>query len=188
MKKLNFTILLTLITLTLAACGSPSPSSSSNAAPTGTPPVKEQIPESNSPAPDAEASDAGPADTAFAVTPSPDGEFSNPSLTDSQREFCEKIIAAVKSKDLQALSDLCNYPLYVDLGDGGQVIETKEAFLALDAEKLFTDAMAASVTGCDLDTVTVPLAGITLCTDYDQPSITSSYNEAGELGISGINF
>ena len=80
MKKINFTIILTLITLTLAACGSPSPSSSSEAAPTGTPPVQEQI----------------------AVSPSPDGEFSNPSLTDSQREFCEKIIAAAKSKDLQA--------------------------------------------------------------------------------------
>ena len=166
MKKINFTIILTLITLTLAACGSPSPSSSSEAAPTGTPPVQEQI----------------------AVSPSPDGEFSNPSLTDSQREFCEKIIAAAKSKDLQALSDLCHYPLYVDLGDGGQVIETKEAFLALDPEKLFTDAMVTSVTECDLDAVTVPRAGITLCTDYDQPSITSSYNENGELGISGINF
>ena len=76
----------------------------------------------------------------------------------------------------------------MDLGEEGQVVETKEAFLALDPEKLFTDAMVASVTGCDLDTVTVPLSGITLCTDYDQPSITSSYNEAGELGISGINF
>lgn len=187
MKKLNLIIISILLTLTLAACGSPSGPSAPEAAPSGASPTPEQIPAAETPAPDSDIADAGPADTTPAAS-SPDGEFSNPSLTDSQKEFCEKIIAAVKSKDLQALSDLCNYPLYVDLGEEGQVVETKEAFLALDPEKLFTDAMVASVTGCDLDTVTVPLSGITLCTDYDQPSITSSYNEAGELGISGINF
>ena len=89
MKKLNLIIISILLTLTLAACGSPSGPSAPEAAPSGASPTPEQIPAAETPAPDSDITDAGPADTTPAAS-SPDGEFSNPSLTDSQKEFCEK--------------------------------------------------------------------------------------------------
>ena len=41
-------------------------------------------------------------------------------------------------KDLEALADLAAYPLYVGFADGGQSVESRDEFIALGADWIFT--------------------------------------------------
>lgn len=59
-------------------------------------------------------------------------------------EFAAQIKEAVAAKDLDALAELTAFPVYVGLPDVGAV-ETKEDFLALGADAVFTDELVASV-------------------------------------------
>ena len=54
------------------------------------------------------------------------------------------------AKDLDALAELTAFPVYVGLPDVGAV-ETKEDFLALGADAVFTDELVASVADADTE-------------------------------------
>ena len=70
------------------------------------------------------------------------------------------IKAAVEAKDLDALAELASYPVYVGLEDAEDV-ETKEDFLALGADAVFTDELVQSVTGADETALEASKAGFT---------------------------
>lgn len=101
--------------------------------------------------------------------------------TGEAAEFAEKIKAAVADRNLAALADLCSYPLAVN----GEVIETKEAFLELGEETIFTEERCAAIGSIDSAAVgeEVSMAGIVL---GDTSNIIFKSVD-GELGIVGIN-
>lgn len=101
--------------------------------------------------------------------------------TGEAAEFAEKIKAAVTERNLDALADLCSYPLAVN----GEVIETKEAFLELGEETVFTEERCAAIESIDSAAVgeEVSMAGIVL---GDTSNIIFKSVD-GELGIVGIN-
>lgn len=103
--------------------------------------------------------------------------------------FAEKIKNAVAAKDQEALADLVNYPVYVGFKDKGQVVDTKEDFMKLDASELFTDDLLDAVANADEseDVMSPSMAGFTLYHNNEGASLTFSVQE-GKLGVTGINY
>ena len=96
------------------------------------------------------------------------------------------IKAAVEAKDLDALAELASYPVYVGLEDAEDV-ETKEDFLALGADAVFTDELVQSVTGEDETALEASKAGFTLSSGDSSANIIFGVVD-GELKITGINY
>lgn len=95
---------------------------------------------------------------------------------------------AVAKKDLEGLADLTGFPVYVGL-DGAGIVETREDFLALDPELVFSKEMMDSIEKADPADLSPSMAGFTLM-DYGtegSPAITFGLVD-GEFRITGINY
>ncbi len=107
--------------------------------------------------------------------------------TQTAAAFGGKIKEAVAGKDIEKLADLTTFPVYVGLTEEGAVVETREDFIALGAENLFTDEMVKSIADADEEGLSPSMAGFTLYSGEDAPSITFGVQD-GKLGICGINY
>lgn len=94
--------------------------------------------------------------------------------------FAEKIQAAVVDKDMEALADLCSYPLAVN----GEVVEEKAAFMELGADVIFTEERCAAIAAVDTSALEETMAGVVM--GEATPNIIFGSVD-GELGITGIN-
>lgn len=101
------------------------------------------------------------------------------------KEFAEKVKDAVSKKDLEALAELTAFPVYVGLPDVNGV-ETKEDFLKLGAEAVFTEELIKSVELADIDNFQPSMAGFPI-SDGGTAGIIFSVTD-GVLAISGINY
>lgn len=99
-------------------------------------------------------------------------------------EFAEKIKTAVAAGDMEALADLTAFPVYVSIAKEG--VKTREDFMALGAEKVFTPELKASIAGADTSNLSPSMAGFVVETDGG-PNIIFGVVE-GKLAISGINY
>lgn len=99
--------------------------------------------------------------------------------------FAKKIQEAVAQKDLEALAELTAFPVYVGLPDVG-VVETKEDFLNLGAEAVFTDELLESVQNADMDHFQPSMAGFPV-SDGGTASINFGVTD-GVLAVNGINY
>ncbi len=106
--------------------------------------------------------------------------------TAAAAEFGGKIKEAVAAQDIEKLADLTAFPVYVGVVGDGTVVETREDFIALGADALFTEEMTASIAGADENSLNPSKAGFTLYSGDGAPSITFGVQD-GKLGISGIN-
>lgn len=101
-------------------------------------------------------------------------------------EYAQLIKKAVEDQDLEALAELIAYPTYVGFKDEGMVINSKEEFLALGADRIFTPEMLESISQADEKGLTASMAGFVLQTE-DGPNIIFGVSN-GVLGISGFNY
>lgn len=99
------------------------------------------------------------------------------------KAFAEKIKAAVAAKDIEALADLTAFPVYVGIVG---VVENREAFIALGAEKVFSPDLTESVEGADISNLSPSMAGFSVSKD-GKANIIFGIVE-GRLAISGINY
>lgn len=100
-------------------------------------------------------------------------------------EFAAQIKEAVAAKDLDALAELTAFPVYVGLPDVGAV-ETKEDFLALGADAVFTDELVSSVANADTENMQPSMAGFSI-SDGGRANINFGVRD-GVLAVSGINY
>lgn len=100
-------------------------------------------------------------------------------------EFAAQIKEAVAAKDLDALAELTAFPVYVGLPDVGAV-ETKEDFLALGADAVFTDELVSSVADADTENMQPSMAGFSI-SDGGKANINFGVRD-GALAVSGINY
>ena len=100
--------------------------------------------------------------------------------------FAKQIQTVVADKDLEALADLVSYPLYVGFADGGQSVESREDFLALGADQIFTDALLSEIAGADTEGLEASMAGFSLSTS-GRPNVIFSVVD-GRLAIVGMNY
>lgn len=98
--------------------------------------------------------------------------------------FADKIKAAVAAKDIEALADLTAFPVYVGIAQGG--VETREAFITLGADKVFTPELLESVEGADTSNLSPSMAGFSISKDGTSNIIFGIVE--GRLAISGINY
>lgn len=101
------------------------------------------------------------------------------------KEFAERIKDAAAQKDLEALADLTAFPVYVGLPDV-DVVETREDFLKLGAESVFTDELLESVEKADIEDLQPSMAGFSI-SDGGTANINFGVVD-GALAINGINY
>ncbi len=103
------------------------------------------------------------------------------------KEYAQSIQSAVLQKDLEGLADLTRFPVYIGFKDNGTVIETREDFIVLGNDAVFTDDMLDSMANANINDISASNAGFYLSSEIGAPSITFSVQD-GKLGISGINY
>jgi len=101
------------------------------------------------------------------------------------KQFAEKIKKATADKDIVALAELTAFPVYVGLPDAG-VVETKEDFIAIGADVLFTDELVASVGAADIENFQPSMAGFSVA-GSENANINFGVAD-GVLAINGINY
>lgn len=94
--------------------------------------------------------------------------------------FAEKIKAAMADKDMDALADLCSYPLAVE----GEVVEDRDSFMELDAGMIFSDERCAAIEAVDTSALEETMAGVIM--GEATPNIIFGSVD-GAFGITGIN-
>lgn len=113
-------------------------------------------------------------------------EFEDNFAVDSRdaKEFAEKVKNATAKKDLEALASLTAFPVYVGL-PGVDVVETKEDFLKLGAETVFTEELVKSVEMADIDNLKPSMAGFSISSEG---TVNVNFGVVdGVLAINGIN-
>lgn len=107
--------------------------------------------------------------------------------TSEAEVFARQVKEAVAGKNLDVLADLAAYPLYVGFPDGGKSIETKEDFVALGAETVFTEELMDSVAQAEENELSPSRAGFVLTREAGDANIVFGLRN-GKLAISGINY
>ena len=105
--------------------------------------------------------------------------------SEAAKEFAGKVKAAAGKKDLEALAELTAFPVYVGLPDV-DVVETREDFLKLGAETIFTEGLLQSVEQADIDNLQPSMAGFSI-SDGGTANINFGVVD-GALAINGINY
>lgn len=131
----------------------------------------------------ADSKDAGQASDAAALVEA-ESETAEEATKEEISEFAKKVQDAVSVSDIDALADLCSYPVYLSLKEGeGSEIKNKEEFTAVGADKLFTDALMAEIAAVEPDKLEVFGAGIIM---GEENNII--FNKVdGKMAITGIN-
>lgn len=101
------------------------------------------------------------------------------------KEFAEKVKTVASNKDLDALADMTAFPVYVGLPDVS-VVKTKEDFLKLGAETVFTEELLKSVEMADIENLQPSMAGFSI-SDGGTANINFGVVD-GVLAINGINY
>ena len=100
--------------------------------------------------------------------------------------FGTRIKDAVAAQDIEALADLASFPLYVGFTDESVNVTSREEFVALGAERIFTPELVDSVGNADVNGLSPSMAGFAL-SSIDGPNIIFSVVN-GALAIQGINY
>ena len=100
--------------------------------------------------------------------------------------FGTRIKDAVAAQDIEALADLASFPLYVGFTDESVNVTSREEFVALGAERIFTPELVDSVGNADVNGLSPSMAGFALSSN-DGPNIIFSVVN-GALAIQGINY
>ena len=102
--------------------------------------------------------------------------------------FAEQIQYIFSERDIEALAQLCAYPVYVTTEANTEGLDVADA-AGLKAQKddIFTDAMLQAVAGVDPDRLTPSQAGIFVGSESGSPGLFFSLAEDGYLKIMGIN-
>lgn len=102
--------------------------------------------------------------------------------------FAEQIQHIFSERNIEALAQLCAYPVYVTTEANTEGLDVADA-VGLKAQKddIFTDAMLQAVAGVDPDRLTPSQAGIFVGSESGSPGLFFSLAEDGYLKIMGIN-
>lgn len=102
--------------------------------------------------------------------------------------FAKQIQHIFSERDIEALTRLCAYPVYVTTEANTEGLDVMDA-AGLKAQKddIFTAAMLQAVAGADPDRLTPSQAGIFVGSESGSPGLFFSLAEDGHLRIMGIN-
>ena len=102
------------------------------------------------------------------------------------KSYAAEIIEIVKNKDMEGLADHIDFPAFVSCAKtNGGMVDTKEDFMKLDPEVIFSDEMEDAIAKVDVDTLEPVMAGIVL--GDGTPNIIFGVVN-GKLAITGMNY
>lgn len=202
MKRMNLFLAAGLLCLALTGCGQAA--ETGNTPETGNNPTTESStqenqdgsadasPESQTPDNTEDTQpDAGNTDSSEDTdTPEDSGKtYADNFAVDSEAaaDFGKKIKDAVANKDLDALTALASFPLYVGFEDGGESFDSEDAFTELGADRIFTDELLESIAAADETTLSASRAGFVLSKETGAPNVVFSVVN-GKLAVQGINY
>ena len=107
--------------------------------------------------------------------------------TEDAEAFALSVKEIVVAKDMEKLAELLAFPLYVGFEDGGVSVSDKEEFLALGAEKIFTEELLDAVAQTDEKALSPSRAGFVMSKESGGPNVVFGLRD-GALAISGINY
>ena len=178
-RKLVLMIVAGILCLSLAGCGQ-----SGDTQPEEDPVQSQQPVDESSEADSSEEETQGPADPEAPETTQYTDNFSVDEA--AVAAFAEQIQTAVANKDLEALADLAAYPLYVGFADGGQSVESRDEFIALGADRIFTEELLSEIAGADPEGLEASMAGFSLSAS-GRPNVIFGVAD-GRLAIVGMNY
>lgn len=189
-RKLILTILAGILCLSLAGCSQSSNPSTEKDASTASQPLEETLPEEQDSSMDAaQPSEETPDNTdASGKTDIEQPQYKDNFSVDAAAatEFAKQLQTVIANQDLEAMSDLCFYPLYIGFSDGGQSVESRDDFMALGAEQIFTEDLLSEIAGADTEGLTASKAGFVLSFS-GRPNVVFGVAD-GHLAIMGINY
>lgn len=116
------------------------------------------------------------------------GQMDNFDVDGAEAEsFARSVKEAVAAKDLEKLADLAAFPLYVGFADGGVSVNSREAFLDLGEEKIFTEELMAAVAETDETSLSPSRAGFVMTKEGGSANLLFGVRD-GKLAVSGINY
>lgn len=101
-------------------------------------------------------------------------------------DFAQKIQNVVADQDLEALADLMMFPNYVGFTEDPAFVNTREEFIALGADRIFTQELCDQIAAAETEDLQPSEAGFVLSSD-GRPNIIFGVNE-GHLAIVGMNY
>ena len=174
-------LLAAALCLLLTGCGQDTssnetpPASSSSSQETQQPADEETAPEE---APDAQAPEEDTGEQTYADNFSVDQA--------AVQAFAQDIQQVVADQDLEGLADLVSFPVYLGFADDPQSVETREDFIALGADRIFTEDLLTEISTADTSTLEPSRAGFALSAS-GRPNIVFGVSN-GHLAIVGINY
>lgn len=178
-KYLKMTLLAAMLCL-LAGCGQSGKTSQEETAPVQSEQNEQELPEETV-SPDQPAEETPkeePSEQTYTDNFDVDGE--------AAAAFAKEIQSVVADRDLEGLADLMMFPNYVGFQDEGQFVESREEFLDLGAERIFTEELLSEIATADTENLEPSQAGFALSTS-GRPNIVFGVYE-GHLAIVGINY
>ncbi len=113
--------------------------------------------------------------------------LSEEEITELYRGFARSLQNSISSKNMNDLAELLVYPSYIGIDDG-IVVNNRAEFLALDADKVFTDALIEAVKSADVASTELTEAGFIVGDPSGKPAVTFGLDKEGSIGITGINY
>lgn len=185
-RRFGLMLLAAALCLMLAGCGQRSQPSSQE------PPVQSGQTDPTG-AGEAEAADPGEEEPEEAPQEDAAGEEDAPTYADNfdvdaeaAADFAQKIQAVVADQDLEGLADLMMFPNYVGFTEDPAFVNTREEFIALGADRIFTQEMCDQIAAAETEDLQPSEAGFVLSAD-GRPNIIFGVNE-GHLAIVGMNY
>ena len=137
----------------------------------------------------AESSDASEKETAQTTDAdyAEDETLSEKEITELYRGFARSLQSIIANKNMNDLAELLVYPSYIGIDDG-IVVNNRTEFMALDADKVFTDALIEAVKTADVSSTELTKAGFIVGDPSGKPAVTFGLDKEGSIGITGINY
>lgn len=192
MKRWKHILVIAAISFSAAACGQKSgeqtetvtsaveeATTEAEAVTTAGEPVREEVSSAAAPESEEASSAAEPEETGFEDNFAVDDA--------SAKDFAQQLKLIVMSEDLEGLADLTGYPVYVGFSDEGVSVESKEEFMELGSETVFTKELKDSVAAADDSALSPSMAGFVLAGESGRPNIIFGVVD-GKLMVKGINY
>ena len=137
----------------------------------------------------AESSDASETTTAGEkeTDHAEDETLSEKEITELYRGFARSLQSIIANKNMNDLAELLVYPSYIGIDDG-IVVNNRTEFMALDADKVFTDALIEAVKTADVSSTELTNAGFIVGDPSGKPAVTFGLDKEGSIGITAINY
>ena len=116
-----------------------------------------------------------------------DETLSEKEITELYRGFARSLQSIIANKNMNDLAELLVYPSYIGIDDG-IVVNNRTEFMALDADKVFTDALIEAVKTADVSSTELTKAGFIVGDPSGKPAVTFGLDKEGSIGITAINY